>query len=120
VIDDRRAGEWLKIVRAGRAVTGYQSGDGATRKAVGTAADSDGRVGVDRRLYDQRQMPRCSSHDRLAAYTADPISPASAFNITFTGISSSIVSSGGLSRKARMNAPVVSAGRIFGAMPPPM
>ena len=39
--------------------------------------------------------------------------------MTFTGIASSIASNGALARNARMNAPVVSAGRIFGAMPPP-
>ena len=40
--------------------------------------------------------------------------------MTFTGIASSSASSGALARNARMNTPVVSAGRIFGAMPPPM
>ena len=55
----------------------------------------------------------------LAAKTAAPSRPASALRITFTGIAASIASSGGLARNARMNVPVVSAGRIFGAMPPP-
>ena len=54
-----------------------------------------------------------------AAKTAAPSSPVSAFRITFTGIAASSASNGAFSRNARMKRPSVSAGRIFGAMPPP-
>ena len=40
--------------------------------------------------------------------------------MTFTGTASSSASNGALARNARMNTPFVRAGRIFGAMPPPM
>src|SRR5439155_17974142 len=59
-------------------------------------------------------------HCCCEAKTAAPSSPASAFRITFTGIASSSAARGGFSRNARMKVPSLSAGKIFGAIPPPM
>ena len=49
---------------------------------------------------------------------AAPSNPAS-IRMTFTGIARSMASNGAFARNASMNAPDVSAGRSFGAMPPP-
>ena len=51
---------------------------------------------------------------------AAPMRPACGLRITRTGTVASRSSIGGLRVNARMNAPVSRAGRILGAIPPPM
>lgn len=94
--------------------------EAAKRVGDGDAVQDVDQIGARSDWVLIQERNHGGGYRRVAAKTAAPSSPDSAFRITFTGIADSIASSGGFARNARIKSPVVRAGRIFGAIPPPM
>jgi hypothetical protein len=93
---------------------GATAGGAGVPRSQAAVASKKARPSAVKRLTGQDVSARC------CAWAEAPISPASGLRITDTGMAATRWAMGSLSRKASMKAPDSSAGRILGAIPPPM